>query len=137
MNFDSSTGYRCRFQNFSTNLYKESELIANRPFISTSQSPKGAEPFGSVGDNNRLRRDPFHTTFLEVVVHLTYKKQRAQTYAIDIGNFSKFLSEEVLFIPTSTFRIIEIKHNTQMKQNIVSLLMSVIYHRNMIERLHQ
>jgi hypothetical protein len=92
--------------------YKKNELIANRAFISTSKKIEVASIFAGFGQPNQFRQTQSHN-FLQAAVRCTYQIRRPETHAINITNMSAFSEneEEILLMPISAFRIIDIRTN--------------------------
>ncbi|CAF1583511.1 unnamed protein product, partial [Adineta steineri] len=89
--------------------YKKGELVVNRPFISTSKRINVANMFAGVGEYGHFRRMKFSNNLLQVSVRFTYRINRIETRAIDIANISIIhAEEEVLLMPLSIFRILDI-----------------------------
>lgn len=93
--------------------YKKDELIVNRPFVSTSKKIDVANMFAGVEQRNQFRKTESRNTFLEVAVRCTYEIRHRETHAINITSMSMFEQneEEILLMPLSTFRIVDIKSN--------------------------
>ncbi|CAF0951646.1 unnamed protein product [Adineta steineri] len=90
--------------------YKKGELVVNRPFISTSKEIEVANIFAGVGECKHFRKMNSIDKFQQFSVRLTYEINRRETRAISIANMSKFedAENEILLMPLSTFRIIDI-----------------------------
>jgi hypothetical protein len=91
--------------------YKKNELVVNRPFVSTSKDIKVANIFAGVEDRGEFRTTRYPRNFLQAAVRCIYEIRRQETRAIDITNMSMFQKneEEILLMPLSTFRIVDIK----------------------------
>lgn len=95
--------------------YRKNELVVNRPFVSTSKKLDVANIFTSFEQQNQFRKAQYSSNFLEAAVRCTYEIRRLQTRAINIVNVNMSMfpkdEEEVLLMPLSTFRIVDIKYN--------------------------
>lgn len=94
--------------------YKKNELIVNRSFILTSKKMDFiVNLFTSVEQRNQSRKIESPNNISEVLVRCTYDIRRSETRAINITNMSMFQQgdEKILFMPLSTFRIVDIKVN--------------------------
>jgi len=90
--------------------YRKNELVVNRSFVSTSKKLDVANIFASFEQQNQFRKAQSSSNFLEAIVRCTYEIRRLQTRAINMSMFPKD-EEEVLLMPLSTFRIVDIKYN--------------------------
>ncbi len=92
--------------------YKKDELVANRAFISTSKRIEVANMFAGFDQSKQFRQTQSQK-FLQAAVRLTYHIRRPETRAINITNMSTFsqTEEEILLMPISAFRIIDIRAN--------------------------
>ncbi len=93
--------------------YRKNELVVNRPFLSTSKNIDVANMFAGVENRNQFRKTQSPSNILEVAVRCTYEIRRLETRAINITNMSTYRKneEEVLLMPISTFRVVDIKFN--------------------------
>ncbi|CAF1547967.1 unnamed protein product, partial [Adineta steineri] len=90
-------------------MYKKGELVVNRPFVSTSKTIRVANIYAGVGECKQFRKMNSSNNSKEYSVRCTYKINRTETRAISIANMSIIpAEEEVLLMPLSTFRIINI-----------------------------
>ena len=92
--------------------YRKNELVTNRAFISTSKKIEVANMFAGFGQSKQFRQTQ-SDRFLQAAVRLTYHIHRPETRAIDISSMSMFSDneEEILLMPISTFRIVDIRIN--------------------------
>lgn len=90
--------------------FKKNELVVNQPFVSTSRNIKVANIFAGWDQTNRFRRTQSNN-YLQSAVRLTYLIRSFETQAIDITDMSRSSTteEEVLLMPISAFRVIDIR----------------------------
>ena len=93
--------------------YKINELVTNRAFVSTTKDIDVANMFAGFGRFQQFRRGQSHN-FLQAAVRLTYQIRRPETRAINITGISKMSEDEqeILLMPISAFRIVDIRTNT-------------------------
>ncbi|CAF0858766.1 unnamed protein product [Adineta steineri] len=95
-------------------MYKKGELVVNRPFVSTSKTIRVANIYAGVGECQQFRKMNSPNNSKKYSVRCTYEINRTETRAISIANMSIIpAEEEVLLMPLSTFRIININFDPQ------------------------
>ena len=90
--------------------FKRNEVVVNRIFFSTFRNIAVANR--SIGFDQSNQFHPIQSRdFLQAVVRITYQIHRPETRAINITNMSAYSAneEEILLMPISTFRIIDIR----------------------------
>ena len=101
--------------------FKKNELVVNQPFVSTSRNIKVANMFAGWDQSNQFRRTQSNN-YLQAAVRLTYQIRHPETRAIDITDMSMFsTNEEVLLMPISAFRVIDIRSNANGSQFDITL----------------
>jgi len=102
--------------------YKKNELVANRAFISTSRKIEVANMFAGFDQSNQFRQAQ-RNNYLQAAVRLTYQIRRPETRAINITNMSMFSTteQEILLMPISAFRVIDIKSDANGSQFDITL----------------
>ena len=97
------------------NQYQLNQHILNRAFLSTSKNPSVAQMFAGVGQQSQMRYTPPHQDYspLQYSCLCRYLIKQKST-AINIQSLSaRPDEEEVLIIPFSVFKVIDIKQHFQ------------------------
>ena len=90
--------------------FKRNELVLNRIFISTFRNIQLANRSIGFDQSNQFRLRQSRD-FLQAAVRITYQINRPETRAINITNMSAYSpnEEEILLMPISVFRIVDIR----------------------------
>lgn len=93
--------------------FKRNELVVNRIFISTFRNIQLANRSIGFDQSNQFRLAQSRD-FLQAAVRITYQIHRPETRAVNITNMSAHSSkeEQILLMPISVFRIIDIRSDT-------------------------